>query len=338
MVKSDKNLSRKKESLIIFLWVILSSLVLLLLGIGTYYAGFYFFGWHDLDGFNKQGYDRTGFNKTGYNSLGYDSKGYDILGYDENRYDRYGYDNNGLNKFGFNKEGYNIQGYDMNGYDRNGYDRSGYDKNGYDKSGYDKSGYNRLGYDLNGYSRNPTNLEKVKRIAEEYHKTHTYTLPDFFVCSDMAIDVWNLIKTQGIDAKLCAGNIESVYSDTETKLRKMNHAWVLAEVTPFKYVGVETTGGYLVYGSGVSDGSEVENDLYFSNGRCFNSPKEFKTFSDLRTKYVQVCDEARVLADYWNKNIAGTQVTTENSELKGQLTAKQQECTQTATQIASLIG
>jgi hypothetical protein len=74
----------------------------------------------------------------------------------------------------------------------------------------------------------------------------------------MALDMWNIVKTQGIDTKICAGNIQENLSDYLTDTSKsisdryynyfsnMNHAWILAEVEPLKYVAVETTRGYLV--------------------------------------------------------------------------------------------
>ncbi|GAI65218.1 unnamed protein product, partial [marine sediment metagenome] len=52
------------------------------------------------------------------------------------------------------------------------------------------------------------NINTVTKIAEDYHKTHTYSFRDLFVCGDMAIDVWNQIKTKGINAIIVVGNID----------------------------------------------------------------------------------------------------------------------------------
>ena len=92
-------------------------------------------------------------------------------------------------------------------------------------------------------------LNILENILENYYKTHTYTLDEFFVCSDMALEVWNLVKTQGINAKICIGNVEqniSKIKNAEPKndsdfplfnwLNAMNHAWVTAEAEPFKWI------------------------------------------------------------------------------------------------------
>ena len=50
------------------------------------------------------------------------------------------------------------------------------------------------------YSEVSTKSQKIqilKQIAENYHNTHTYSLPDRFVCGEMAQDVWNMVKNAG---------------------------------------------------------------------------------------------------------------------------------------------
>src|SRR5208337_3349338 len=51
------------------------------------------------------------------------------------------------------------------------------------------------------------NMETLKGIVEEYHQTHTYTLADWYVCAQMAQDVWDMVETQGITAKIGVGNV-----------------------------------------------------------------------------------------------------------------------------------
>ncbi len=190
-----------------------------------------------------------------------------------------------------------------------------------------------------------TNINKVRQIAETYNSTHTYSKSDFFVCSDMAIDVWNLIKTQGINAEICAGNIDTdisqylINQDFDSFLNKMNHAWVVAEIEPFTYIAVETTGGYLVWGQ-ESNSDEPKNILYYSYGTfCFGNPSEFKKFSELRTNYLTICPQAEAMRIYWNENIAGKiSVTPESSEYKGQMQAKIDECTNITNQLIGLLN
>jgi len=117
--------------------------------------------------------------------------------------------------------------------------------------------------------------------VDDYHKIHTYSKYDLFVCSDMAIDVWNIVETQGINAKIQVGNVD----DPNAKPENYNHAWVLAEVEPFSYVALETTGGYLVWGS--------ENNNYFQ-GYSFDNPKELKDYLD---KLQHPCPEGYVLGN-----------------------------------------
>jgi hypothetical protein len=187
-----------------------------------------------------------------------------------------------------------------------------------------------------------TTIEKIKEIAQKYNETHTYSLSDFFVCSDMAIDVWNLIKTAGINAKLCAGRVDSNITgylennDFDSFLGKMNHAWVLAETEPFKYLAVEATGGYVVWGEN-STTDEQKNDLYYQGAYCFATPSQFKSFSDLRTQYLTICPQAKQMSNYWNEHIAGTQMTFENQEYKGTMQTKIDECTNITNQLIGLL-
>src|SRR5438093_12376543 len=86
------------------------------------------------------------------------------------------------------------------------------------------------------------NVKIVSQIVSNYHRTHTYIGKDIFVCGDMASDVWNMVQTKGINAKILIGNVErSISSPLE-----VNHAWVLAEVSPGSWLALETTGGFVV--------------------------------------------------------------------------------------------
>src|SRR3989304_1697351 len=54
----------------------------------------------------------------------------------------------------------------------------------------------------------PGKIALVSELAQKYHKSHTYSLGDEFVCIDMSLDLWNQLKTAGIRAGLMAGNVE----------------------------------------------------------------------------------------------------------------------------------
>ena len=140
------------------------------------------------------------------------------------------------------------------------------------------------------FEKEMANTEIVEKIAQDYHATHTYTASDFFVCSDMALDMWNLIKTKGINAKLQVGNVDENISEYEgfEIFSRMNHAWVIAEVAPFTWLAVEPTGGYTVYAD--------DNRLYYW-GISFDSPREFKRFSELRKDLLVACPLAVALEE-----------------------------------------
>ncbi|WAC07656.1 MAG: hypothetical protein OS130_00160 [Thermodesulfobacteriota bacterium] len=115
------------------------------------------------------------------------------------------------------------------------------------------------------------NLQVLQTVLQLYHATHTYSEPDFFVCADMAIDVWNMVKTKGINARIAAGNVNNPQADGT----EFNHAWVVAEAAQRKWIALETTGGYLVSGK--------KNKNYY-RGYFFASPRELKEYCDLYQK------------------------------------------------------
>ncbi len=123
-------------------------------------------------------------------------------------------------------------------------------------------------YDLAG----DTVLETVTNVVEYYHATHAYSVADLFVCSDMASEVWNMLKAQGIKSRIVVGNIDTRIDD----ILLSDHAWVLAEIDPGEYLALETTGGYVVY--------EEENSLYY-RGWYFNSPADMKSYNALVREY-----------------------------------------------------
>lgn len=156
-------------------------------------------------------------------------------------------------------------------------------------------------------------ITKIKELLEEYHKTHTYSLPDLFVCEDMAIEFWNILETNGFNAKIAVGNIDKENAD----ISEYNHAWVLVEVEPFKYLACEVTGGYIVY---------YENNPNYYKYPSFDNPAEFKKFRQLREKYFEILwelenlksrynyvyneykqavSEYNDMVDYWNNYCAG---------------------------------
>lgn len=110
--------------------------------------------------------------------------------------------------------------------------------------------------------------ETAEKIVKRYHEMHVYSEYDLYVCSDMALGVWDMLKAQGINAVIQVGRVDRAIKDiTET-----DHAWVLAEVSPGEYLALETTQGYTI--------SKKDNPLYYQ-GWSFQNPKEFKKFFEL---------------------------------------------------------
>ena len=133
-----------------------------------------------------------------------------------------------------------------------------------------------------------TNIRILRQIVEEYHATHTYSLPDFYVCADMAQDVWNMVETRGIQAKIAAGNIELPNAD----VKDYNHAWVLAQYSPGTWIAMETTGGYL-----------VPNNPAYYRGIFFANPKDFKDYLDLMQDYNNEVERITNLTNNYNAKV-----------------------------------
>jgi len=168
-------------------------------------------------------------------------------------------------------------------------------------------------------------MQIIELIAAAFHKTHTYTLAGDFVCLDMAIDVWNQLKTNGIDAKIMGGNVnENVTTWNFRQLaRESNHAWVVAKLSPTEKVAIETTAGNVIK-------SGMENSSAYFKGIEFDTPAEIKRFDSLRKKANEVCRDASELIRDWNENFVGKQRRPEEIiARKSQIEQRKQDCEST---------
>lgn len=140
-------------------------------------------------------------------------------------------------------------------------------------------------------SQEDTNIRILRKIVEDYHKIHTYSVDDYFICADMAQDVWNIVDTQGLRAVLVAGNI----TDPGAGWKEYDHAWVLVEAAPRQWVALETTGGYLVY--------KNNNPLYY-RGFFFANPKDLKTNMDLDRDYNNEVARSATMVSQYNAKVS----------------------------------
>lgn len=171
-------------------------------------------------------------------------------------------------------------------------------------------------------SPHPDKMQIIKTIAAKYHASHTYTLTGGFVCLDMAIDVWNQLRTYGIDAKIMGGIITQNITAWNFQMLALegNHAWVVAAPSPTEKVAIETTEGKVIT-------PDMENASVYFKGIAFNTPAEIKKFEFYRRKTYETCLEAEQLVKDWNENIAGKRTRYEEIiARKSQLGIRAQEC------------
>ena len=144
-----------------------------------------------------------------------------------------------------------------------------------------------------------TNQIIVDRIVRHYHSTHEYLPDNIYDCSDMSCDVWNQVIAAGINAEIAIGNVE-IQSYLKTfKYEDINHAWVLAEVSPHTWLALECTSGRVI--------SEEENSMYYHPYICFQNPKQLHEFNDLskhialqEQRYVNALNHYNELVDIYN--------------------------------------
>ncbi|MDO8567418.1 MAG: hypothetical protein Q7R57_01735 [Dehalococcoidales bacterium] len=141
--------------------------------------------------------------------------------------------------------------------------------------------------------------ETARKIVKFYNETHVYSIGDLFECGDMSQDVWNMLKAQNINARIQIGSTKVALKD----IQDSDHAWVLAEIAPAKYLALETTGGFAV--------TQAENPFYFQ-GWAFKSPKDYKDYVTLLNEYIWRQNLVNDMSKRYNQ-----MVTTYNSQYGG---------------------
>jgi outer membrane murein-binding lipoprotein Lpp len=140
-----------------------------------------------------------------------------------------------------------------------------------------------------------TKAEIAEQIVINYEASHLYE-KDVYDCNNMASDVWNMLKAQGIDAVIVVGSVEHVITD----ILQSDHAWVLAEVAPGEFLALDATIGHAF--------TPDTGSRYF-RGWTFASPADLKANDDLRTEYntrvlfiYLLNNEANIAANLYNNS------------------------------------
>lgn len=117
---------------------------------------------------------------------------------------------------------------------------------------------------------------KLEQLAEMYHSTHTYVPggyggPNEFDCNDMAVDMWNMLLTNGITSVIVIGNRDMVGETFE----ESDHAWLYALNGDGQVIYVEPTIGEVMYGR-LPDGSTNPAVLPYRDGYIYEKPSDLR--------------------------------------------------------------
>lgn len=137
-----------------------------------------------------------------------------------------------------------------------------------------------------------TPTEMAGQMLENYANAHVYMV-DIYDCNNMATDIWNMLKKQGINSVIVVGRVD--FSVTDIFLT--DHAWVLAEISPGEYLALETTGGMVMP-------QNTKNALYYQ-GWYFNDPAELNDYLTMVDMHNMLVAEDNTVIDEYN--VATTQ-------------------------------
>jgi hypothetical protein len=168
---------------------------------------------------------------------------------------------------------------------------------------------------------NKKDFDQLQKIVREYRLSHTYSIADLFVCADMSIDVWNILKTKRINARIMAGRVDLDINNLNglEYISNINHAWVVAEPQAGMAVPLETTGGFVV-------APDKPNYRLYLEGLDFGNPRSFKEFIELRSRTFDICRQVQELENRFNGEFAGRPITQDSLVYKGRLDQKAQDC------------
>ena len=177
-----------------------------------------------------------------------------------------------------------------------------------------------------------TKAQIAEKIVQNYKASHLYE-KDVYDCNNMASDVWNMLKAQGINSVIVVGSIQYLITD----ILQSDHAWVLAEVAPGEKLALDATIGQAF--------TQTANSRYF-RGWSFTDPADLKANDDLRIGYNTRVSFINTLATEVNEamtlyNNASTQAEADKwlalyNKLKDIKTAQEALATSVMNQILAL--
>jgi hypothetical protein len=179
---------------------------------------------------------------------------------------------------------------------------------------------------------NKRDFDQLQKIVREYRLSHTYSMADLFVCADMSIDVWNILKTKRINARIMAGRVDQDINNLNglEYISQINHAWVVAEPQAGMAMPLETTGGFVVT-------SDKPNYRLYLEGLDFGNPRSFKEFIELRSRTFDICRQVQELENRFNAEFAGRSITQDSLVYKGRLDQKAQDCVGALSHLRDLL-
>jgi len=94
--------------------------------------------------------------------------------------------------------------------------------------------------------------QTTQEVNSQYFESHTYVAGETD-CNDMAIDIWDMLHTQGITSIIVDGNQEL----TGETFADCNHAWLLIFSSDGAAFALEPTNGELYFADDVEQHPEL---------------------------------------------------------------------------------
>ena len=111
-------------------------------------------------------------------------------------------------------------------------------------------------------------------VANYYFQSHTY-IENETDCNDMAVDIWNMLHTEGIISVIVVGN----HSLDEEYFNECDHAWLLIIDSDGYSFALETTEGTIYFAEDIEDNPQIEQ---YWEGFVYIKPSDLKADTSWR--------------------------------------------------------